>query len=224
MEVSFQNNDNFIRNQVTVKCGGFTFRADIRRLNESPELCVDPDAVMADLRVDDPDAERATIERYIRTACGFLERRTAAVCLRGEFEVLLPSWWTGPLELRRFPARELIAVEYLSAANTWTAVDLASFYLENYSSSFSIQPLQGFTAPQLWASLNRVRVRFGAGFDDYQGSGSADPLFPIQEPFRGVITALVGHFIENRELMQADKLAEVEMSAGSLLASTRQFW
>ena len=226
MELSFQNTDNFIRNAVTIKCGGQSFKADIRRLTESSELCVSSDDVMLDLRVDDPDAERATVERYIRTACGFLERRTCAVCLRGEFEVPLAGWWQGPLELRRFPFRELVGIDYLSGPNTWTAADVSQFWVDELSSSFVIQPLRTFTSPALWSELNRVRLRFAAGFDDVNASGSgvSGDDKPCLEPWRGLITALVGHYMENRELMQADKIADVEMSAGSLLASVRQFW
>ena len=223
----FYDSDNFVRNMVTIRGTGpgwWSWPMEIRRTATSEELCVDPDDVMLDLRVDDPESERATIERYIRTACAFLEKRAACVCLRGEFEIVFPGWWYGPLEVRRFPVREIIAIEYLAGAGDWQAVPGAEIYLEPRTASFNVELLPGYTRPDLWSQMSRTRLRFAAGWDDFQGTGSGETEHPIQEPFRGLITGLVGHFIENRELFQADKIADVEMSAGSLLSSVRQFW
>lgn len=223
MSVSYQNSDNFIRNLVTIKgCWG-TQRLELRRLNESENLPIDIEDVMTDLRVDSPDDERETVLRYARLACGFIERRTACVCLQGEFEVLLPSFWDGAIELRRFPFRQLTGFAYLAAANTWTEVDLANLHVDEGATSFFLEAYPSFDRPDLWSEMARVRLRFSAGWDDHGVSGS-EALKPIMSPWPGVLTAVIGHYFQNRELMQADRVAEVEQGLGSLLASVRTIW
>lgn len=225
MSLSFQNNDNFIRNLVTIRGGGYgSWRAEIRRLTESADLPVDVEEIMLDLRIDAPDDERATITRYARTACAFLERRTACVLLGGTFEVMLPGWWDGPLEIRRFPVRSIDGIAYLAGKNDWHELepdDVAA--MEEGPSFFMLEAYPTFDRPTLWSDMNRVRLRFTAGFDDAGDSGVSDAR-PILEPWRGLITACVGHYLENRELMQADRIGAVEHTMGSLLGSVRQFW
>jgi hypothetical protein len=62
-----------------------------------------------------------------------------------------------------------------------------------------------------------------SGVDNESGEGDQDAL-PIPDDIRTTLVALTGHFYENRELFAADKIAQVEASAGSLLASNRMFW
>lgn len=223
MSFSFQNNDNFIRNQVTIRGHFGSERVEVRRLDQSENLPVDVEAIMLDLRVDDPDEERETVLRYTRLACAFIERRTACVCLAGEFEVMLPGWWDGAIELRRFPLREITGFAYLSGKNTWTDLDEGNLHVDERIASFEVEAYPSFSRPQLWSEMNRVRLRFRAGWDDHGDSGSG-ALLPILEPWPGVITGIVGHYFQNRELMQADRVAEVEQGLGSLLASVRTWW
>lgn len=226
--ISFFNNDNFIRNLVTVTCEGWgRVPIEVRRVASSPDLPIDLDDVLYDLRVDDQDdpAERQSVERMFRTAAGYIERASACVVCRGTFEVMLPSFWGGELEVRRYPLREIVALEALTAANTWTEVPADKIYAESGADAFRLQTLPSYTTPTLWSEVGRVRLRFDAGFDDAAASGvSGDGSLPIQEPFRGIVTAMTAHLYRNRELLDADKQSEVERGLGSLLGSIRTLW
>lgn len=226
---SLYNNDNFIRNLVTFCWGGQQVPVEVRRLTSSPDLPVDLDEVMHDLRVDDMDdpEERASVERMFRTAGAYIERASACVVLRGEFEAILPGWWDGDLEVRRYPVREVTAIEGLTALNTWTAVPDAEIYVEPRADAFTVRILDSYTRPTLWSQVNRTRLRFEAGFDDALGSGvsTSDPgSLPILDPFKGIAIAMTAHLYKNRELLEADRMSEVERGLGSLLGSIRTLW
>ena len=172
-EISFFNNDNFVRNLVTFRCDGWgRVPIEVRRIASSPDLPVDLDHVLWDLRVDDPDdpAERDSVERLFRTAAGFIEKASACVVCRGTFEVLLPSFWGGELEVRRYPLREIVSLEALTAANTWTAVPADKIYAEPGIDAFRIQTLPSYTTPTLWSEVGRVRRALAAVPDPRRAS------------------------------------------------------
>lgn len=226
---SLYNNDNFIRNLVTFSCGGVDVPVEVRRIASSPVLPVDLDEVLYDLRVDDADepAERDSVERMFRTAAGYIEKASACVVCRGTFEALLPGWWDGDLEVRRYPLREVVSIEGLTAANTWAVVPDADLYAEPGADAFRVRILNSYTRPTLWSEVNRTRLRFEAGFDDAAGSGvssGADTGLPILDPFKGIAIAMTAHLYKNRELLEADRMSEVERGLGSLLGSIRTLW
>jgi hypothetical protein len=89
--------------------------------------------------------------------------------------------------------------------------------------SFLIKPLSTFKPPNLFSDFDSIRIIFTAGFDA-EDSFFGDPLFPIEGDVKVLLHMLAGHFYKNRELFEADKLSEVEASAGSLLGAHRTFW
>lgn len=223
MEVSFEDGDNFIRNMVTVRMPhGPTQSPPARKLERAEELPVSIEDLALDLRVDDEEADEATLTRILRGAAGFLERRTGYVIIPGTYQVDMPGWWFGGLEIMRGPLRSLTSIAYLADATTWTAADLAGFYVDEGDKSFTVNPLRSFVRPTLWSELMRVRLTFEAGFaaDDESGAG----LQHLDDGLRTCLIALCAHYYQNRELFAAGKIAEVEMGAGNLLAAFRQFW
>jgi hypothetical protein len=113
----------------------------------------------------------------------------------------------------------------------WIEVEIDKFFVTELAKSFLVVPLSGVTLPTIWAPFHGIRVRFNAGFDivaesgveNESGEGDQAEL-PISDDMRTTLTMLTAHFYENRELFAADKIAQVEASAGSLLASNRMFW
>lgn len=227
MAWSYFNDDNFIRNLVTITCDGASQSLEVRRIATSPALPVDLDEVLHDLRVDDPEdaAERASVERMYRTACIMVEKASGCVCLRGTFEILMGGW-PSQLEVRRFPVREVLGLAGMTGPGTWSVSDPAQLYVEPTPDSFRVMTLSTFAKPDLWTEVSRTRLQFDAGWDDAAGTGvdSADPLFPIQEPYRGILTAMTAHLYKNRELLEADKMGLLEQGLGSLLGAVRTFW
>lgn len=224
MRFSLEDGDNFIRNMVTIRHGrhGAMTSPPARKLTRIDTLPIATADLIEDLRLDS-DEEVATLERMERGAADFLERRTGYVVIPGTYQVDLDGWWIEDLEVMRGPIRELADVEYLVDATTWTGVDTANFWVDEGDRDFRIRPLRSWTRPALWSEVNRVRLTFDAGFklDDEAG---ADEVQPMPDGLRTTLTMLVGHYYQNRELFAAGKIADVEMSAGHLLAAYRQFW
>lgn len=203
-------------------------RTELRKVTSSNALPVSVEDVKLDLRVDSDD-EDATIERMIRAAAAFLERRTGWTVTPARYYAVYSEWPCGPQEIYRAPLRELVSVEYLSALNTWSEVSVDNFQVSERQKSFVIAPLSTFEAPDLFTDLDCVRFIFEAGFDiegdaESEFSGDAADPHPLDADVRVLLTMLVAHWYKNRELFLADKQAEIEERAGSLLGAHRTFW
>lgn len=221
MEISFEDGDNFIRNAVTVKCAGGPLQSPpARKLTRDEGLPVSVEDLALDLRIDSDD-ENETLERLERGAAAFLERRTGYVVIPGRYQVDLPGWWSGPLEIMRGPLRELISITYLDAAGAEATASAGGFYVESTDRTFSVRPLTTFDRPALWSEVGRVRLTFDAGFRLPDESGDA---LELEDGLRTCLTMLVGHYYQNRELFAAGKLEAVETGGRDLLGAYRQFW
>lgn len=188
----------------------------------SDALPVELDDVKLDLRVDSDDDDD-TLERMIRGAASFLERKSGFALIPGRFEALFSEWPCRPVEILRAPLRDLETIAYLSAADTWTEVDTADFQISRRKRSFMLSPLPAFSAPTLFTCLDSVRVRFEAGFD-VNDTGVSGESFPLEDGMRSLLIALVGHFYQNRELFAANKIGQIEQGAVTMLGAYRQIW
>lgn len=194
----------------------------------SAALPLNLEDVALDLRLDSDD-DLTTLERMIRAAGDFLEKRTGFVINAGTYRAIFNDWYCAfpcaPLEIMRAPFRSLNSISYLSAKDTWTDVSLDDFQTSERGKSFLVTALSTFDPPDLFLCVDSVRVEFDAGVDPDSGDSnlSGDPK-PMDADVKTILTMLVGHFYKNRELFDADKVAQIELSAGSLLGSLRQFW
>lgn len=213
-------------------------RVEMRKLTTSSGFPIPLDEILADLRIDSDDEAR-TVQRLARAAAAFLEKRTGISILQGTYEAKFSRWsYFRPWEFMRSPLRVVKEISYLDGSAsppTWVDIELSKFFVTELAKSFLVVPLQGMQLPTIWAPFHGIRVRFDAGFDivaesgveNESGEGAPDEEIdelPIPDDLRTTLTMLTAHFYENRELMAADKIAQVEASAGSLLASNRMFW
>jgi uncharacterized phiE125 gp8 family phage protein len=206
----------------------------MRKLTTSSGFPIALDEILSDLRVDSDDESR-TVQRLARAAAAFLEKRTGIAVLQGTYEAKFSRWnYWRPWEFMRSPLRAVKEISWLDGTASppdWVDVPIEKFFVTELAKSFLVVPLQGMQMPTIWAPFHGIRVRFNAGFDivaesgvdNESGEGDQDAL-PIPDDIRTTLVALTGHFYENRELFAADKIAQVEASAGSLLASNRMFW
>lgn len=225
MQISFNDGDNFVRNMVSVRCCGTWSRPWLtgRKMTREDALPVSIEDLLLDLRIDSDD-EAATVERMARGAAEFLERRTAYVLIPGRYQVDVPGWWDGPLEIQRGPLREIVSIQYLTDATTEVTADPAGFYVHEEDRIFSVQPLTTFTRPTLWSEVHRIRLTFDAGFQTPDETSSTGELMPAPDGLLTTFTMLVGHYYKNRELFAAGKIEQVELGAGNLLGAYRQLW
>lgn len=211
---------------------------EIRRIASAKLLPIPLTEVKADLRVDSDDEDQ-TVFRLARAAALFFEIRTGCVALAGRFEARLWDWPTGDVtEIRRWPLRAIERVQYLRAVSSkpvWTDVDVDKLFADQRASQFVLEwpPGSGTPPTDVYQMAMPIKVIFTAGFDVVQESGAAqsgdeflegDVELPIDAGVRNALQALIAHYYENRELFAADKAAEVEASAGSILNAYRQFW
>ena len=223
--LAFEDRDNFIRNAVTVlgPTHGLGPRAGVRIISQG-ELPVPVEEILDDLRVDDPEAEEATVRRLAKGAAAFIARRTGYVLLPTVYEIIASSWWTGALEVNLGPLRSLDSVSYLASRDVTVVVDPDQVWASDRGRSMVIRFLEDFGRPDLWQQEDCVRLRFSAGFDAFDESGSN----PIEDGLRTVLLMVTGHYYQNREMLGlADArsgLQAVELGAISLLGQYRQFW
>lgn len=227
MDYSLQNNDNFIRNCVTIALGGATSQryqhAPARKVASSRELPVALQDIMRDLRVD-ASGEKDSVERMARAACAMIERRTGFVLIPGTYEVDMPGWWGGGLKIIRGPLRELTGVSYLDADGSRVEASAASFYAAGGDRWFEVTALSTFSRPALWSEIQNVRLTFEAGFA-VPSEASADPAMPMLDD--GLVTMMImltHHFYENRRLFEAGAMETLENGAQGLLGTYRTFW
>jgi uncharacterized phiE125 gp8 family phage protein len=208
---------------------------EIRRIWSSGSLPVSIADLKLDLRVDSDDEDDA-LDRMARGAAGFLERRTGFVLIPGRYEtwgpppaqLQWPTFQPMPWEIMRGPLRELEQISYRNSASTFADLAISDFIVQEQSRSFLIGAPNGFNWPtDIYYSnpLPNFRVRFMAGFDTVDlDSGVSGEEHPLDDGMRTCFLALCAHFYQNRELLAADKVAEIEAGAGSLLGAYRQFW
>jgi len=226
MSLAFHDGDNFIRNAVTVLGPRTIGRGPRIRKISTGQLPVDIEEILEDLRVDDPDDERETVDRMARAACAFIEKRTGYSMLPTVFELTGSQWWSGgPLEILMGPLREIDAIEYLRARDDWVAVPDAEFWTSTGARDFAVRFLDTFDRPTLWQREDCVRMRFQTGFDAFDESGGDHP---IEDGLRTILLMITGHYYQHREMLGvADAkygLGAVELGATSLLGAYRQFW
>ncbi len=223
--VSFENNDNFIRNAVTLVGDARPWAGCTLRKVSAGGLPVPLDEIMDDLRIDDPDEEEGVMERMALGACAFIERRTGYVMTPSVYELLASSWWVGGLEVLLAPVREVDSITYQTGRNVWTDADAEQFWTADRGRGFVLRSLSTFDRPQLWQPEDSVRVRFSAGFDAADESGGDKP---IEDGLRTILTMITGHYYANREILGAadakSGVQAVELGATSLLGQYRQFW
>lgn len=198
---------------------------EIRRIDSEEGLPVSLEDLREDLRFDDDDDD-GTLTRMAQTAAGLIERRSGYVLIPGTFEATpdcLEAW-----NIMRSPFRSLDAIEAMTGKNDWTAIDVNEFQVIEKARGFNIAPFPTFEPPTLYVPTGSLRIRFSAGFDlapsSSESDASGDTDHPIDPTVRGVFIALVGHYVKNRELFEADKLTEIESTAGGLLNAIRTFW
>lgn len=194
----------------------------VQRISKSGGLPLPLEDVQLDLRVDDT-ADAPTLKRLIMGAAGFLERRSGFVIIPGTFEAILCGGWPiDAFEIMRGPLRGVTAIQYLSDNAVWSDATLTDFQISALEKSFVVSPLSTFVAPDIFSDLDSVKVVFEAGFRSDTSGADEAPEMP--DELKTTLVMLVGHYYQNRELFAADKIAEVELGAGALLASVRQYW
>lgn len=96
-----------------------------------------------------------------------------------------------PIELQFGPVQSLSSVKYLDDSDVEQTESAANYEADLYSVPARVQPKFGRIWPVLLPGLNRVRVRYVAGYGaDYQS---------VPQGIKAGMMFMIGHFYEHRE-------------------------
>lgn len=194
----------------------------ILRLSSDDALPIPLEELKLDLRVDDDD-EDDTLKRNMLTAAAMIEVRSGAIIQRGTFEALFNAC-TNPIEVRRFPLRQITSIAAMTAKNDWTEIDVGDFRVLQLDKHFALRPFPGYVSPTFFIPDLSFRVQFTAGYGEAESGESEGEEIPLPDLYRGALTAITGSLFENRELGLVDAQFKTEQSMAGLLNSIRTFW
>ncbi|MCF6111993.1 head-tail connector protein [Mesorhizobium muleiense] len=194
------------------------------RLSQPSGLVVSVEDVKAQAVIDTADDD-TLLEAYIRAATRFAEDRTGRILLSAEFEWRADGWCE-PIAVPVVPIREVSEVVYLDDAQVEQTLAPADWYQVETTEGVEIRFTDAFSSPSLSDRRNRpVRVRFTAGYDEPDVSGSGDDPELKQDPMdRLIVMILVAHWYQSREPVAIGAtVASIPFSADALIAMRRIF-
>lgn len=230
MTLAFQDADNFRRNLVTVSCGAWPSAKEtlLRRVSQSDVLPIEYADLAAHLSIDDLSEQESTVRLYAGLASDFMLSRCGLSPMQVRLRLTLNEWWYQPLFVFAAPLRTTPVVTYQpdnggGVPPAWTTL-AGAFRFGDYADQWSADPLESADFPALYALSESIRVEFDIGYDTAEtDEGDFGPLL-IPRNVLSAWVMLTAHYYEHRELFAADKAAQVEMSAGSILQSLRRYW
>lgn len=154
------------------------------------------------LRIDGT-ADDADLARVIEAATAAVEKQTGLTLRATDFELGLDSWHDWPrgcIQLPAAPVRAVTEVVYLDADLVEQTVDAADYFWERTPEGAIVDFVEGFSRPPLGDRPHAVKVRFSAGFDAPDASGSGDdPELAFPATAEMAVLFLVGHWHQMRE-------------------------
>lgn len=191
------------------------------RLSRPDALFVSLEDVKAHVVIDSDDDDEL-VKGYIRAATRLAEDRTGRVFLPTDFE-FRADCWREPIVIPVAPVRDVVEVTYLDDGNVVRTVAPADWYYVITAEGAEVRFADSFSSPVLSDRPQAVRVRFSAGFDEPDTSGSGDDPELKQDPMdRQIVMILVANWYQMREPVIVDQtVAELPFSARSLIEMRR---
>lgn len=167
------------------------------------------------LRVE-TSADDVLISALVTTSRLQIEAALDLALIHQTWSLLLDVWPQTPHITMPFaPVAHLVAVNTYDRDGDATPIPLASFELDNASSSPRLLRRNGFATTTPMRALNAIEISFVAGY-----GATADS---VPEPIRQALRLLVAHWYEHRDPGEVDvPAANVPASVSSLLAPYRR--
>ncbi|RWF70254.1 MAG: hypothetical protein EOS26_23630 [Mesorhizobium sp.] len=193
------------------------------RLSQPSGLFVSVDDVKAQAVIETADDD-ALLTAYIKAATRFVEDRTGRILQPTELEWRADGW-REPFCIPAFPVRVVTEIVYLDEDQVERELAPGDWYMVETSEGAEIRFTDAFSSPSLSDRRNQpVRVRFSAGYDDPDASGSGDDPELEQDPMdRLIVMILVAHWYGKREPVSADAVNSVPFSADALIAMRKVY-
>lgn len=193
------------------------------RLSRPDALFLSLEDVKAHVIIDSDDDDEL-VKGYIRAATRLAEDRTGRIFLATDFE-FRADCWREPIVIPAAPVREVVELAYLDEGHVERTVPPADWYYVITAEGAEVRFADSFSSPVLSDRPQAVRVRFSAGFDEPDTSGSGDDPELKQDPMdRQIVMILVANWYQTREPVIVDQtVAELPFSVRSLIEMRRIF-
>lgn len=174
------------------------------------------DECLDDLRIDYGD-EDDLIEAYIRAATEYCSEVVGRKLINEVWKYSIQNVGTGNIDLPFQPVSELIEVQYFDKDNISQTIDLNNFYVYNYDTSSTIEPVLNYSWPSSYNRRDAINITFKTGYGDTPES--------VPETIRRAIRLMVVHLYENRSPVAVGTItSEMPMSIQALLSVERRGW
>lgn len=156
------------------------------------------------------DAEDGVAETMIAAAIDYAETATRRSIQFSQWDLVLDSFPSGMIELRRPPVLDVLELEYRSTAGVWTPIDDAEFEVEIDGDHATLDHLEGESWPSVSSASRSVRVRYRAGYRPHFETTPTTPTLPVISPNLKVgILELFTFRFDTRGIGSTNRLIEV---------------
>jgi len=188
------------------------------------------DEAKAHLR-QDVSAEDSLIETLIQVAREHTENVTGRALITQTWKYALddfpPFYWQPhnhrhhvhdqhAIRLPKAPVQSVESVEYVAPDGSNQTVDASVYRVDSVSEPARVTEADGSHWPTTNSVTNAVTLTFKAGYGDTASD--------VPAAIRQAILLLIGHWYDHRRTVEGDGMAEMPMSAKSLLAPYKFWW
>ncbi len=173
--------------------------------------------VKAQLRVEHNDDD-VMIQRLITVAVAYTDVRGAL----GQ-AMITQKWaqWMGPnpqqkVALALAPVQSVTAIKYYDVDGALQTDTLANYQTFGTDFTSTVGPKDGFAWPVTQNRPDAIRIEYQIGF--------GDAINDVPQSIRHALMLLVGHWYDNREQSQADKLQDIPYGFQELMDISRVSW
>lgn len=169
----------------------------------------------ADLRIDSAE-EDDLIESYILAASKLSSEIVGRKLINESWLFSLRSG-ACEIEMPFTPISSLTSIQYWDSDNVTQTLNVADFYVRNFDTHTTIEPVDTFTWPAFFNRRDALNITFVAGF----GATGAN----VPDTIKRAIRLTVAHWYENRTAVLVGVTAnELPIGVQSLLNVERTGW
>lgn len=178
---------------------------------EEPSGPIDPSDAREYARITEVAREYQTVIDMLAAAVEYAEtatRRTIALSL---WDLVLDSFPSEPIELRRPPVLEVVELQYRNASDAWTVIDPADYDVAIDGDRATVSPPPNASWPSVSSLSRSVRLRYRAGYRPWDYEVDAELVTPpwITPNLRTAICELFTFRFDTRGIGSTNRLIEV---------------
>ena len=173
--------------------------------------------VKTQLRVEHSDDD-VMIHRLIAVAVAYTDVRGAL----GQ-AMITQKWaqWMGPNPQQKValvlgPVQSVTAIKYYDVDGALQTDTLTNYQTFGTDFTSTVGPKDGFSWPATQNRSDAIRIEYEIGF--------GDAIADVPQSIRHALMLLVGHWYDNREQSQTDKLQDIPYGFEELLNISRVSW